>query len=108
MSHEISTPMNAVLGMADLVGETELSDEQRHYLEVMIANGNSLIELINSILDLARIESGRLQIEHTPFDLSELVEQTISTFGARAHAKGLELAARMSPEVPARLMADPH
>jgi signal transduction histidine kinase/CheY-like chemotaxis protein len=107
MSHEIRTPMNAVLGMADLLLETETSIEQRRYLEVMIANGNSLLELINGILDLARIESGRLQIEKSDFDLTELIDNTISTFGVSAHNKGLELIARIVPGVPDRLTGDP-
>jgi two-component system sensor histidine kinase/response regulator len=107
MSHEIRTPMNAVLGMADLLLDTETSVEQRRYLEVMIANGNSLLELINGILDLARIESGRLQIEKSEFDLTELVDNTISTFGVGAHTKGLELIARIAPGVPDRLVGDP-
>jgi len=99
--------MNAVLGMADLLLDTETSVEQRRYLDVMIANGNSLLELINGILDLARIESGRLQIEKTEFDLTELIDNTISTFGVGAHTKGLELIARIAPGVPDRLVGDP-
>ena len=73
----------------------------------MIANGNSLLELINGILDLARIESGRLQIEKSEFDLTELIDNTISTFGVGAHTKGLELIARIAPGVPDRLIGDP-
>ncbi len=107
MSHEIRTPMNAILGMTELLAETALSSDQRHYLEVMSANGNGLLDLINSILDLARIESGCIQLEKTEFDLTDLIDKTISTFGVSAHGKGLELAARIAPGVPDRLIGAP-
>jgi PAS domain S-box-containing protein len=107
MSHEIRTPMNAVLGMADLLTETKLTGEQRRYIDVMVANGNSLLELINSILDLARIESGRMQIEKTEFDLADLIDKTISTFGVQAHSKEIELIARIAPGVQTNLIGDP-
>jgi CheY-like chemotaxis protein len=93
--------------MADLLAETELTPEQRHYLDIMRSNGHNLTDLINSILDLVRIESGGLQLENVEFDLADLIDRTVSTFAVQAHGKGLELVGRISPETPHHLMGDP-
>src|SRR5581483_8298200 len=92
MSHEIRTPMNAILGMADLLWETPLSAEQRRYLHTMRANGATLLALVDDVLDLVKIESGRLGLERSEFSLVELAESVMETLGIRAHEKGLELA----------------
>lgn len=95
MSHEIRTPMTAILGMEEFLQDTVLNEEQRNYLEIMKNNSDSLLALINNILDLAKVESGQLVLEHLALDLEEVVEKSIEIFAFRAHAKKLELAARI-------------
>jgi two-component system sensor histidine kinase/response regulator len=107
ISHEIRTPMNAILGTADLLSDTALSFEQRHYLDTMRDNGNAMLAVINGVLDLSRVESGRLGLESVEFDLREVVERTLEALATSAHAKKLELAARITPGVPTALIGDP-
>jgi PAS domain S-box-containing protein len=108
MSHEIRTPMNAILGMADLMGENKLNSEQRRYLDTISSNGNALLELINSILDLAKVESGRLSLESVEFDLFDVTERAADTLAVRAHEKGLEVVVRFAPDLPPIQVGDPY
>ena len=106
MSHEIRTPMNSVLGAAGLLAETQLSAEQRQYVEMIRDNGAMLLELINSILDLGKVESGRLRLEVVEFDLCDLVEKVVDSIAVKAHEKGIELQVRFTTGPCPRVMGD--
>ncbi len=108
MSHEIRTPMNAIIGMADLLAETPLTSEQANYVRTFQRAGESLLALINDILDLSKIEAGQIEIECIPFDLLEVLDRSMEIHSARAREKGIELISAVAPEVPTRLLGDPH
>lgn len=107
MSHEIRTPMNGVIGMASLLTDTRLSDEQRHYVETIRKSGDTLLELINDILDISKIEAGKMELEKMDVYLPGLLEELVSLLSVKAHDKGLQLKYIVEPGIPTYVRTDP-
>ncbi|MFH1146531.1 MAG: response regulator [Pseudomonadota bacterium] len=107
ISHEIRTPLNAILGMTELTLGTEMTDEQREYLETVKVSADALLYLLNDLLDFSKIEAGYLQLEEVSFDLNAVLENAVDTLAFKAHEKGLELIYGIKNDVPDLLIGDP-
>jgi PAS domain S-box-containing protein len=108
MSHEIRTPLNAVLGMAQLLAGTELSNEQKKYLNMIHSSGKSLLGILNDILDFSKIEAGRMELSPTQFSLGDVLHSVATIMSVNAGEKNIDLAIGVEPDVPALLIGDSH
>ncbi|MGC7840845.1 ATP-binding protein [Pseudomonas sp. L7] len=106
MSHEIRTPLYGVLGNLELLSLTDMTERQRHYLEVIQGSSTVLFQLISNVLDVSKIESGQMPVEEAPFDPAQLVEDAVVAFSATARNKGLDIEAEIDPQIPKQILGD--
>lgn len=107
MSHEIRTPLNAIIGMADILSDTKLTVEQQRFVNIFQKAGDNLLEIINDILDLSKIDAGKVSFEQIPFNLESSIEEVMDLVAPRAHTKGLELTLDYDPDLPVCFVGDP-
>ena len=108
MSHEIRTPLNGIIGTGELLKGCPLGPEERRYVETIDASSHTLLNLIENILDISKIEAGKLELEQTPFDFHHLINTTVGMFNPEAEKKGLRLTSTIGLDIPFRLIGDPH